>query len=55
MESPCVNLCRINENNFCKGCKRSLEEIVAWANLTTERRIHIMRELKHRQIETKHK
>lgn len=30
--SPCLNLCEMDtDTGFCRGCLRSLDEIVAWA------------------------
>lgn len=29
--SPCINLCEMDPaSGFCRGCMRTLEEIVAW-------------------------
>ena len=55
METPCVQVCTINSDAFCIGCKRTREEIATWVYLTPERRKHIMRLLKHRHIENTHK
>jgi predicted Fe-S protein YdhL (DUF1289 family) len=33
--SPCTGVCRLNEaTRICRGCRRSLAEIAAWASLT---------------------
>lgn len=29
--SPCINLCKM-EDGLCLGCRRTLDEIVRWAN-----------------------
>jgi predicted Fe-S protein YdhL (DUF1289 family) len=55
METPCVQVCTINNNDFCTACKRTRNEIATWVYLTPERRTHIMRLLKNRQIENTHK
>lgn len=55
METPCVQVCNINKDDFCTGCKRTREEISQWLYLTPERRTHIMRLLKNRHIENTHK
>jgi predicted Fe-S protein YdhL (DUF1289 family) len=30
VESPCLSVCELDENNVCKGCFRTLEEIGRW-------------------------
>lgn len=30
--SPCVNVCRMDAaNDYCEGCRRTLEEIASWS------------------------
>jgi predicted Fe-S protein YdhL (DUF1289 family) len=41
-ESPCVRNCCLDENDICVGCLRSLEEIVRWADASSEERKAIM-------------
>ena len=36
MESPCVACCRLNEEKFCVGCYRHMDEIVDWRKKTPE-------------------
>ena len=31
--SPCVNLCRVNQDGLCLGCFRSLAEIAQWSRM----------------------
>jgi predicted Fe-S protein YdhL (DUF1289 family) len=43
--TPCINVCTIDERSgFCLGCRRTLEEVAAWARLSEEERLRIMRE-----------
>jgi uncharacterized protein len=30
VESPCISVCELDENNVCRGCFRTLEEIGQW-------------------------
>ena len=30
VESPCISVCELDENNVCSGCFRTLEEIGQW-------------------------
>jgi len=34
VESPCVNICKLNADNVCIGCLRTLGEIQSWPLLT---------------------
>jgi uncharacterized protein len=34
IESPCVNICRLDDHGVCLGCFRSLEEIASWSRMT---------------------
>ena len=50
MESPCVNICRINaEARICAGCGRTLDEIADWTRYPPARRRAIMNELPARR------
>jgi predicted Fe-S protein YdhL (DUF1289 family) len=33
MHSPCVARCGLNEDDYCMGCLRHINEIVAWSSL----------------------
>ena len=38
-ESPCINNCKLNEiTNICKGCGRTIKEIMNWKFMTNEER-----------------
>ena len=36
--SPCINVCRLNMDNICKGCFRTREEIVGWRKFNDDER-----------------
>lgn len=44
-ESPCVGVCRLDENGLCVGCDRNLDEIARWSQYDTTTRLHIMEEV----------
>ena len=47
--SPCINICRMDEENrFCIGCWRSLEEIQRWSTMTDAERTAVMAQLAFR-------
>lgn len=54
IESPCVKLCTIHpETRLCLGCARSIDEIGAWSQMTTEARRAIMEDLPSRDAAPK--
>ncbi|MFK0312158.1 DUF1289 domain-containing protein [Pseudomonas sp. NPDC090233] len=42
--SPCINVCRLNEQRVCTGCQRHVEHIREWRSADDERRRQICRE-----------
>jgi hypothetical protein len=43
--SPCVNVCRLDAQGLCIGCRRTLDEIAEWSRAGEARRREILREL----------
>jgi predicted Fe-S protein YdhL (DUF1289 family) len=41
VESPCVNICRLNSERFCVGCGRTGEEIAQWLAASESQRLAI--------------
>jgi predicted Fe-S protein YdhL (DUF1289 family) len=48
-KSPCVKVCRIDDDGFCIGCKRTLEEIRDWMIMSDYEQGKLLHELKWRQ------
>lgn len=46
--SPCIGVCKLNENKICAGCFRSSEEITYWRIYSDEERQEIGERLKMR-------
>jgi predicted Fe-S protein YdhL (DUF1289 family) len=38
VESPCIDLCTLDDDDICVGCFRSIDEICAWAGAADEQR-----------------
>lgn len=37
--SPCLSICTMDEEtNWCKGCFRTVDEIIAWSKSTNEQK-----------------
>jgi uncharacterized protein len=49
--SPCINICQLDENRFCRGCFRSLAEIASWSSLSTAQRLEVLEAVDRRRRE----
>ncbi len=48
--SPCVSLCKLDfDRQYCMGCLRTLEEIVAWGKADDEFKRVVWQQLPHRR------
>jgi hypothetical protein len=47
--SPCIEICKLNENAVCTGCKRTIAEIAQWSAMTAEEQWRVVNALPHRQ------
>jgi uncharacterized protein len=51
MQSPCTKVCTLDASGrICIGCRRTVDEIGAWASLTDVQRARIMAELPGRRL-----
>jgi predicted Fe-S protein YdhL (DUF1289 family) len=39
--SPCIDICRLNNNGICIGCGRTKQEITDWLASTDKERVAI--------------
>jgi hypothetical protein len=46
--SPCINICRLDAQGLCIGCRRTLGEIAEWSTASDARRLQILRDLEAR-------
>lgn len=49
MHSPCVARCGLNEEDFCMGCFRHIDEIVTWSSASDEQQQQIIDKLADRK------
>ena len=50
--SPCINVCRMDDDTaFCRGCFRTIEEIVDWSAASNDRRLSILVAVERRRVE----
>jgi predicted Fe-S protein YdhL (DUF1289 family) len=48
--SPCVDICRLDAQGLCIGCRRTIGEIAEWSRAGDARRREILIELKRRTV-----
>jgi predicted Fe-S protein YdhL (DUF1289 family) len=48
--SPCVDICRLDPQGLCIGCRRTLGEIAEWSQASDARRLEILSALKARTL-----
>ena len=53
--SPCINLCEMAANGFCKGCMRTIDEIVQWGSANDDTKRAIWVEIKRREAQLEFK
>jgi predicted Fe-S protein YdhL (DUF1289 family) len=42
VESPCIRLCTLDDDDVCLGCFRSLAEICAWGTASNDQRRQVL-------------
>lgn len=43
--TPCINVCRLDAVGMCIGCRRNVDEIMRWRDMSDAERLHLMREV----------
>lgn len=49
IDTPCVQICVIDEHGLCVGCARTMDEIAGWGTFSTEQRHAVMSTLSARR------
>jgi predicted Fe-S protein YdhL (DUF1289 family) len=48
--SPCIGICRMDDDNrYCSGCLRTIDEIAAWSTATEEVRWTVLHAVQERR------
>ncbi len=48
--SPCIAVCQIDPaTGYCRGCRRTIEEIAGWLGLSAEERWRVLDEVAKRR------
>ena len=48
IESPCNDKC-FNEDNYCTGCHRHIDDIVNWPNMKDKERKEVYKKIEERK------
>ena len=48
--SPCVSICKYDDNNYCIGCRRHMNEIFDWLDYNDEMKLAILEDIKEREV-----
>ncbi|ACJ30042.1 Conserved hypothetical protein [Shewanella piezotolerans WP3] len=51
MQSPCVARCGLNEDDYCMGCYRHIDEIVGWGSASEDQKAQIWTKLEQRKAD----
>lgn len=51
MDTPCIRQCTLDGDNVCRGCYRTLDEIVAWHDADEPHRRQILSEAARRRVD----
>lgn len=44
-KSPCIKICTLDDNNVCKGCQRTVEQIIKWKDMSDSEKDQVNRQL----------
>lgn len=54
-ESPCVDICELNNDDICTGCFRSLDEIGLWSGYSDQDKRRVLENTQQRKLFLKNK
>lgn len=49
VSSPCISECELDDEGICKGCYRSVDDIVSWRTMGNDERLAANERAKRRQ------
>ena len=53
VESPCIQVCTLDDNLVCLGCYRTQDEIRDWIIATDERKLEILQRIANEYLLTR--
>ena len=48
--TPCIGICVIEDDDLCRGCARTIDEIAGWGMMTAAARAAVMATLPARRL-----
>lgn len=51
--SPCIGVCKIDDEGFCMGCVRTIDEIRNWSIMLPEQRNNTLQKIEERKNKKK--
>jgi predicted Fe-S protein YdhL (DUF1289 family) len=51
VQSPCLSICFLDEEDVCMGCYRNAQEITDWQQLSSEQRTEVLKLVVQRRVE----
>jgi predicted Fe-S protein YdhL (DUF1289 family) len=48
--SPCVNVCSLDLQGYCRGCMRTRDEIAGWIRMSAEQQWAVVRACDERRL-----
>jgi len=51
VSSPCINVCQMDpESGLCQGCRRTLQEIAEWMEMTPQEKLATLERVAARRL-----
>lgn len=52
VKSPCISVCAMDDiSGLCQGCYRTVEEIAAWWDMSTDEQKNLLKVLEARELQ----
>ena len=49
--SPCINVCLLDDQGYCRGCLRTVDEITRWTTLSADQQWIVVRACQARRAQ----
>ncbi|WP_231882223.1 DUF1289 domain-containing protein [Alteromonas stellipolaris] len=50
--SPCIANCKLDADDVCTGCKRTIKEITSWSSYSTQQKQNVLTRLQTQKLDT---
>ncbi len=51
VQSPCISVCALDDNDVCTGCFRTLREISDWSEYSNDKKRDVLSEARQRMVD----